>query len=111
MSKSRRLQVSVPGQLEEKIALYAESLGVSVTEAARHLLLRGLEQVQVIMTARDSAAALREMTQVFDRQMSDFESETDHPPLVEGLVTPPQAAKNGHTKKQQGCKVTSISKG
>lgn len=109
--ESLRLQVTLSGSLYEKIDSYAETMGVSVPEAARHLMLRGLEQVQLLVTSKNSADALRRMTESFDRAMDIEEAGANKPksqkkslkkpvskPLekpVRGLVTPAQSAKNG----------------
>jgi hypothetical protein len=101
---SSRLQVAVSSSLYEKIEVYADVMGIGVPEAARHLMLRGLEQVQMIMSSKNSVDALNRMTEVMDRGL-DIEAgvrrdigrkmkERKEKKAVGGLVTPPQNPKN-----------------
>jgi hypothetical protein len=101
---SSRLQVAVSSSLYEKIEVYADVMGIGVPEAARHLMLRGLEQVQMIMSSKNSVDALNRMTEVMDRGL-DIEAgvrrdigrkmkERKEKKPVGVLVTPPQSLKN-----------------
>jgi hypothetical protein len=102
---SSRLQVAVSSSLYEKIEVYADVMGIGVPEAARHLMLRGLEQVQMIMSSKNSVDALNRMTEVMDRgldieaglkrQIAAKQKERKAKKPVGGLVTPPQSVKNG----------------
>lgn len=104
MEKSyNRINVSMSDSLHDKIEAYADMMGVSLSEAARHLMLRGLEQVQALVNARDSVDALNRMTSAFDKGLEQEEKvfkSGGKPKLgrprksVEGLVTPPQSLKN-----------------
>jgi hypothetical protein len=101
---SSRLQVAVSSSLYEKIEVYADVMGIGVPEAARHLMLRGLEQVQLIMSSKNSVDALNRMTEVMDRgldieaglkrQVAEKQKERKAKKPVGGLVTPPQSLKN-----------------
>jgi hypothetical protein len=80
-------------------------MGIGVAEAARHLMLRGLEQVQMIMSSKNSVDALNRMTEVMDRgldieagvrrQIAQKQKVRKERKPVGGLVTPPQSVKNG----------------
>ncbi len=106
---SYRLQVALSFSLYEKIEAYADTMGVGMTEASRHLMLRGLEQVQLLMQSRNSVDALNRMTAVFDKGMeredriaeakakkksSKSSSVVRSPKKVRVLVTPAQRLKN-----------------
>jgi hypothetical protein len=103
---SSRLQVVVSESLYDKIEAYSEMMGIGMTEAARHLMIRGLEQVQLLMSSKNSVDALNRMTQAFDRGLAmeeERESALKRPSKrspgkakkpVGGLVTPPQEDKN-----------------
>jgi hypothetical protein len=103
--QSCRLQVAVSPNLYEKIAVYSDVMGIGVAEAARHLMLRGLEQVQMIMSSKNSVDALNRMTEVMDRgldieaglkrQVAEKQKQRKAKKPVGGLVTPPQGVKNG----------------
>lgn len=105
-TNSYRLQVSLSGSLSEKVSTYADVMGVGVPEAARHLMLRGLEQVQLLLQSRDSVDALNRMTAVFDRGLDIEEngkqlkknpkssSVVQAGKSVRSLVTPAQSLKN-----------------
>jgi hypothetical protein len=91
-----RLQISVSEQLRQKVDDYAEMMGISASEAGRHLLLRGLEQVQNIVNAQQSNDVLKGMVECLDRGMAleEKQSKKKGRKQVEGLVTPPQRSKN-----------------
>jgi DNA-binding LacI/PurR family transcriptional regulator len=91
-----RLQISVSEQLRDKINSYAEMMGISCSEAGRHLMLRGLEQVQMIVNAQESSNTLKSMVECFDRGLAMEEKvpKKKGQKQVEGLVTPPQRIKN-----------------
>jgi hypothetical protein len=91
-----RLQISVSEQLRQKVDTYADMMGISSSEAGRHLLLRGLEQVQIIVNAQESSNTLKSMVECMDRGLAIEEKEPKKKgrKQVEGLVTPPQRSKN-----------------
>ena len=110
--KSFRINVSLPEGLFVKVEAYADMMGLSLSEACRHLVIKGVEQVQALVNARDSVDALNRMTATFDRglqreeEMLKTSSERSSAPRagrprksVGELVTPPQNAKNGTTQK------------
>lgn len=103
-----RVNVSLSDSLYQKIEEYAVMMGISLSEAARHLMLRGLEQVQVLSNAQNTVTALNQLTQTFDRALeleeASGKSRSGKPSRKrgnagEGLVTPPQRLKN-ETKSQ-----------
>jgi hypothetical protein len=106
---SSRLQIVVSESLLEKIQVYSEVMGIGTTEAARHLMLRGLEQVQLLMSSKSSVDALNRMTAVMDRgldieagvrrQIGQKQKARKEKKAVGGLVTPPQEDKNVRSSK------------
>ena len=64
-----RVNVSFSPGLYDKIEAYAELMGLSMSEACRHLVIKGVEQVQALSNAKDSVDALNRMTKSLDRQM------------------------------------------
>ena len=93
-----RLQVSLSDSLHEKIEAYADMMGVSIPEAARHLMLRGLEQVQLLMNSKSSVDAINRMTATFDRGLELEEKERAK--RVRGRVTPEPSFKSETTKSK-----------
>lgn len=87
-----RLQVSLSESLHDKIEAYADMMGVSTPEAARHLMLRGLEQVQLLMNSKSSVDAINRMTATFDRGLELEEKERAK--RVRGPVTPEPSFKS-----------------
>lgn len=67
--KQVRINLTVTPGMHDQITGYADNLGIRVTEAARYLMIRGLEQIRVLQTSADSAQALKAMTEVFEREM------------------------------------------
>lgn len=104
--KSFRVSVSLPEGLFDKVEAYADLMGLSLSEACRHLVIKGVEQVQALSNARDSVDALNRLTAAFDRGMQQDQqtkkaSKKAPSPgrgrprkAVGGLVTPPQRLKN-----------------
>ena len=102
-----RVNVSFSPGLYDKIEAYAELMGLSMSEACRHLVIKGVEQVQALSNAKDSVDALNRMTKSLDRQMKleeeflKVQGKQLKAPVKKsrkargGLVTPPQSDKNG----------------
>lgn len=67
--KQVRINLTLTPGMHEQIESYADNLGIRVTEAARYLMIRGLEQIRVIQTSADSARALKGMTEVFEKEL------------------------------------------
>lgn len=92
---SRRVQFQLSDVMHGKVSAYAETMGMSVPEACKHILTRGLEQIQAVMTARDSVVAIEQLVGAFSRQIEIEETllgnrQSDG----RGLVTPAQSLKN-----------------
>lgn len=110
--KSCRINVSLPEGLFDKVDAYADLMGLSLSEACRHLVIKGVEQVQALTNARDSVDALNRMTMAFDRGLQQEEemrkeasSKATRPVKgrprkpVRDLVTPAQSDKNVSRRK------------
>lgn len=67
--KQVRINLTVTPGMHDQISAYADNLGIRVTEAARYLMIRGLEQIRVLQTSADSAQALKAMTEVFEKEL------------------------------------------
>lgn len=103
-----RVSVSLPEGLFDRVQAYADLMGLSLSEACRHLVIKGVEQVQALSNARDSVDALNRLTAAFDRGIQEEEtlrkkassekvkkiSGRPRKP-AQGLVTPAQSVKNG----------------
>lgn len=100
-----RINLAMPEGLYRRIETYADTMGLNLPEAARTLLIRGMESVQVMVSARDSADALNRMTKAFTMELDRESEQRDaslKKPVVKrskkargGIVTPPQSDKNG----------------
>lgn len=100
--KQIRINLTVPPGMYEQIERYADVLGIRVTEAARYLMYRGLEQVRVLQTSADSASALKAMTEVFEMELEREEkAKKSSKATVRVPVTPEQIPENRKTKKSR----------
>jgi len=72
--KQIRINLTLTPGMHEQVERYADSMGIRVTEAARYLMIRGLEQIRVLQTSADSASALKAMTEVFEKELEAQEA-------------------------------------
>lgn len=72
--KQIRINLTLKPGMHRSIESYADVMGIGVSEAARYLLMRGLEQVQLLRTSADSATALRTMTEVMEAEFQAQEA-------------------------------------